>query len=381
MSRRKTPIILSILIGIVLVVVMGFQVINKSGDLSGFLFSFFFNKNIELKNDNQNVNILLLGIGGANHEGPNLTDTIILANINEKDNRVVLNSIPRDLWIPDLEGTNKKINVAYAEGESKKKGGGIALTKAVVKKVTGQDVNYVLVMDFSGFIKAVDSLGGLDILVDRSFTDSEYPVEGKEADACGKNEEELKELTEQISSGSAKDTEVFSCRFKTIQFNKGPNHMNGETALEFVRSRHAQGEEGTDFARSKRQEKVISAFMKKIISAQTLLNPGRIAVLYSIVSSSIHTDINQNELDDFAKLAQKMKGAKIESSVIDAGDDVTKRPGLLEYGDISKEYSYLSVLIPRVGNDNFSEIKAYIACQITKGDCKISKIPNEQIHK
>jgi LCP family protein required for cell wall assembly len=377
MHKRKTPIILSILVALVLVVVMGFQVLNKSGDLSQFLFGFFFNKNIELKTANENINILLLGIGGAKHEGPNLTDTIILVNINQKDNKIILNSIPRDLWVPDLSGQNKKINVAYAQGENKKSGGGITLTKAIVKKITGQEVNYVFVMDFTGFVKAVDALGGLDISVDRTFDDYEYPVEGKEADPCGKTEEELKILTEQIATGSAKDLDVFPCRFKHIHFDKGNIHMNGETALEFVRSRHANGEEGTDFARSKRQEKVISAFMNKVISAQTLFNPGRVSVLYSIVSSSIHTDINQNELDDFAKLAQKMKKAKIESSIIDAGDDIKGRPGLLEYGEISKEFNYLSVLIPRTGNGNFEEIKKYINCQITKGNCQISTTANE----
>lgn len=373
MPRRKKSIIFGVFLAFVLALVMGFQVLNRSGGSSAFLFSFFFNKNIDLKNENNHVNVLLLGIGGSKHEGPNLTDTMILANIDKKQNKVVLNSIPRDLWVPDIEGLNKKINVAYAQGENKRKGGGITLTKAIIKKVTGQDVNYVVVISFSGFVKAVDSLGGLDINVDRTLNDNEYPVEGKEADPCGKTDEELKILTQEIATGSAKDTEVFPCRFKTIHFDKGLNHMNGETALEFVRSRHASGEEGTDFARSKRQEKAISAFKDKILSAQTILNPARMIGLYSIISGSINTDINQNELDDFAKLAQGMSKAKIESSVIDAGDEVKGRPGLLEYDVISS----LSVLIPRVGNGNFSEIKSYVSCEITKGNCVISQKPHE----
>jgi LCP family protein required for cell wall assembly len=375
MRRKKKSLILGLVLAVILVIVMGFQVVTKSGDVSPFLFNFFFNKNIELKNEDDHINILLLGIGGSNHEGPNLTDTIILVNVNKKNNKVVLNSIPRDLWISDLEGQNKKINVAYAQGENKKKGGGLTLTKAIVKKITGQEVNYAVVINFSGFVKAVDSLGGLDIYVDKPFDDTEYPVEGKEADPCGKTEEELKELTLQIATRSARDTDVFTCRFKSIHFDKGLNHMDGERTLEFVRSRHAKGEEGTDFARSKRQEKIISAFKDKLFSAQTIFNPARMIGLYSIVSGSINTDINQNELDDFAKLAQKMKNAKIQSSIIDAGDDKKNRPGLLEYGSISKEYNYLSVLIPRTGNANFSEIKNYISCQITKGNCIISDKP------
>jgi anionic cell wall polymer biosynthesis LytR-Cps2A-Psr (LCP) family protein len=72
------------------------------------------------------------------------------------------------------------------QGELKRKGGGIALAKAAVGKITGQRIDYAVRIDFSGFVKAVDVVGGLDINVENSFDDYQYPVSGKEDDPCDK---------------------------------------------------------------------------------------------------------------------------------------------------------------------------------------------------
>ena len=152
--------------------------------------------------------------------------------------------------------------------------------------------------------------------------------------------------------------------------------MNGETALEFVRSRHAtQTIEASDFARSKRQEKVIKAFKDKALSLQTLLNPGKVISLYTTLQGSIDTDIKQSEFDDFIRLAEKMKSAKIQSIVIDQGDDQTQRSGLLINPPSTGDYGYAWTLIPRTGNGNFSEIQSYISCQINKGNCSVLPTP------
>ena len=151
--------------------------------------------------------------------------------------------------------------------------------------------------------------------------------------------------------------------------------MDGETALEFVRSRHAVGTEGSDFSRSKRQEKVIKAFKDKILSAQTLINPAKILSLYNVLRGSIDTDIKQDEFDDFVRLAQKMKQTRINSAVIDIGDDKVQRPGLLIHPPITSDYNLEWVLIPRIGNGNFTEIQKYIDCEIETGNCSVSIKP------
>ena len=153
--------------------------------------------------------------------------------------------------------------------------------------------------------------------------------------------------------------------------------MDGKYALEFVRSRHGTNGEGSDFARSKRQEKIIKAFKDKVFSLQTLADPRKVISLYATVEDSIHTDIREDELDDFIRLSQKLNKAEIQSTVIDAGDEGSQRPGLLEYAPIAKEYYFLSVLIPRIGNGNFSEIQKYENCEIESDNCVVSKFPTE----
>lgn len=361
-----------ILVLLFLVITLGLEVIVKSGSISSIFFQVLFNKNIDLKKtDPQTINILLLGIGGGNHEGPRLTDTIILASLNIKDPKVSLISLPRDMWSFDL---NSRINSAYEKGESKKEGGGLVLAKTIVGKITGQEINYAVVIDFSGFVKAVDLMGGLDIDVDRGFDDYQYPITGNENKLCGKTEEEVETFT---ASNSA-ETELpkfFPCRYEHLRFEKGKQHMDGETALKFVRSRHASGPEGTDFARSQRQEKVIQAFMDKTFSLRIIGNPTKIIGLYNTVQDSIDTDIKQNEFDDFIKLAQKFQNAKIESVVVDYGDQEDKRGGLLTHPPISEKYRYQWTLVPRIGENDFSEIHEYIKCRLTRDDCIVSEIP------
>lgn len=340
--------------------------VAKTAQFYPFLFQLLFTNTINLKESNNRINVLILGTGGGQHDGPNLTDTIILASIDQKDNRVTLMSIPRDLWFPDI---GQKINAAYAIGEAKKPGGGLLLAQAAIEKVTGQNINYGIRIDFSGFVKAVNIIGGLDINVDNTFDDYQYPIDGQENNPCGKTQAELQSMADDSQDQLVKD---FPCRYKHIHFNKGLQHMDGETALEYVRSRHAvQANEASDFARSKRQEKVIKAFKDKVLSVETLLNPAKIISLYETLKSSIDTNIQQSEFDDFIRLAEKMKNAKIQSAVIDAGNTQTNRPGLLTNPPTSSYYNYEWVLIPRIGNGNFTEIQNYITCEITKGNCAI----------
>ncbi len=366
--RNKKPL----LVAGIFVVILATFLIAKTASFYPFLFHLVFDKGVSLKQTDNKINILILGIGGGTHDGPNLTDTIILATLDEKNNRVTLSSIPRDLWTPDLEGDDKKINVAYADGELKRKGGGLLLAEAAVRRITGQDVDYGVRIDFSGFVKAVGIVDGLDINVENAFDDYQYPISGKENDSCGKTSEELQTLATKSAEQLVED---LPCRYKHLHFDKGLRRMDGETALEFVRSRHAVGVEGSDFARSKRQEKVIKAFKDKILSAQTLINPAKILSLYSVLRGSIDTDIKQDEFDDFVRLAQKMKQAKINSAVIDTGDEQTKRPGLLMHPPITSDYNLEWVLIPRLGNGNFTEIQKYIECEIETGNCSVSERP------
>ncbi len=327
------------------------------------------NKKIELKKTPENkINMLLLGTGGAKHDGPNLSDTIIFASIDPEHDKVTLVSIPRDLWIPDL---NAKINTAYAYGEDKGPGGGLVLAKKELSRVLGQQIDYAVRVDFGGFVKAVDMLGGLDINVDRTFDDYAYPIEGKEDASCGLTETQIASASAEIATASATELQKFPCRFEHLHFNAGEQHMDGATALEYVRSRHAVGPEGTDFARSKRQEKVISAFKQKVFSAGTYLNPVKIISLLAIFKGSVATDISENDIGNFAKLAQRMKSAKITSYVIDMGNG--DRQGLLVNPTDVANFGGQWVLSPRAGAGDYSEIHQYVSCVIKNDNCVVTR--------
>ncbi|HZE87165.1 MAG TPA: LCP family protein, partial [Methylomirabilota bacterium] len=184
-------------------------------------------------------------------------------------------------------------------------------------------------------------------------------------------DQEITDLSAQLASGSATEVDSFPCRYEHLHFDKGPTHMDGTTALKYVRSRHAEGIEGSDFARSKRQEKVISAFKEKLFSAGTLLNPVKIADLVKVLQDSIETDIKSDEYDDFVRLAQEFKGVPIKSTVLDTGQG--DRLGLLINPPISPEFNNAWVLSPRAGNGKYNEIQKYVRCFIAGSTCIVTE--------
>jgi LCP family protein required for cell wall assembly len=360
-SRRKKQVNKNVkfallVCAIIILIFLGF----KLSKFIGIGLNLLTNRNISLKQASAaNINILLLGVGGGTHEGPDLTDTIIFANLKPASKSATLISLPRDLWSPEI---NAKINTAYTFGEEKQKGGGLTLSKAMISKILGQPIDYAVKIDFNGFVKAIDLIGGLDIQVDRTFDDYAYPITGQEEATCGHSETDIASLSAQIASGSATELDAFPCRYEHLHFNQGTQHVNGITALKYVRSRHATGPEGSDFARSKRQAKVITAFKDKLFSAGTIVNPVKVVSIINIIKDSIDTDITEEEYSEFIKLAQQMKGLKIHSSVIDTGNE--EQEGLLYNPPIGPQFHNAWVLIPKAGNGNYEEIHQFVTCQL-----------------
>ena len=316
--------------------------------------------------EKESFNIAVLGIGGGTHDGPDLSDTIILANVNVKQNKVHMFSIPRDLWISDV---NDKVNAVYAE--AKKKNNGIPAVEDIIQKITGQKVDYVVVLDFEGFTKLVDYLGGIDVDVANTLDDYHYPLEGKEDDSCGKSDEDIATF---VATASAEQDlwEYFPCRYQHLHVEKGMNYMEGQLALEFVRSRHGVGSEGSDFARSRRQQLVIAALKDKAFSLGVILNPVKLIGVYNILQQNINTNIDPEKIDDFIKLANKLKDGKVQNYVIDQGNDINEY-GLLTNPPIGPESRNKWVLIPRVGNGDYSEIQEYVSCITQDQICTVEK--------
>lgn len=297
---------------------------------------FLFGSASSLVQSNQRTNILFLGSGGAGHEAPELTDTIIFVSLDHKLKNPVFLSLPRDIWISSMRA---KLNTAYYYGNQKREGGGIVLAKASVAEVLGQQVHYGAVLDFSGFVKLVDLLGGLAVNVDRSFDDYRYPIPGRENDNCGGDSE-------------------FKCRYEHVRFEQGKQVMYGERALKFVRSRNAEGEEGTDFARSVRQQKVILAIRGKLFSPSTILNPAKLKGVLDIVNDSIETDIPTDKLPIFARMFLGIKQNEIKNVVLDGGTIGDAQTGLLVNPPISGNYDNQWVLVPR--DETWEEVRGWV---------------------
>lgn len=272
------------------------------------------------------TNILLLGIGGEGHAGSKLTDSIMLVSLDLSSKIPTLISLPRDIWVNSLAA---KINTAYYYGEEKEKGSGLSAAKAAVSELTGLTVHYGLVLDFAGFTKAIDAVGGIDLVVDNAFDDFKYPIPGKET------------------------AEPESARYEHIHFDAGATHMDGATALKFVRSRHAEGDEGTDFARSLRQQKVINAFRQKIFSTSTLFNQQALSSLKSSIESSVITDISESEYGSFVRIFmtiahdQSIKRLDFESQFTNPKN--------------TKPYGGQWVLTPKT---NLEELYAYVQTEL-----------------
>lgn len=240
------------------------------------LLSFFGSPVDNLQSTNNVTNFLILGIRGEGEDSPNLSDTMIVFSYHHDTKTAYMISIPRDLWVPSLQA---KINTAYFYGEEASPGAGIKMAQAAVLEDLGTPIHYTAVVDFTLFKQAIDLVGGIDIDVQPGFTDTEFPIPGKE------------------------NALPISARYETLTFNSGMNHFDGDMALKFVRSRHAEGDEGTDFARSRRQQQVISALRQKILTPSFLLDKNKVSQLINIVNSNLKTNISESLYPTLAKLA------------------------------------------------------------------------------
>ncbi len=288
------------------------------------------------------TNFLVLGGGGEGHEAGDLTDTMMFVSLDLKTSDVVLLSIPRDIWLDSLQA---KVNSAYHYGEERGNGQGFKLARDSVEEIVGQPIHYSIFLDFEGFVKIVDLLGGVNVKVDRSFDDYKYPIPGKENDECDG------------------DTE-YKCRYEHIHFDAGWQEMDGKVALKFIRSRNAEGEEGTDFARSQRQQKIILAIKDKLFSLKTFLNSQKILDIKKTFESHVAFDKEFSDKQIGALLSLFVKFVRSENELrtlsLDTGTE--ESPGFLYNPPISQYGQW--VLIP---TKSWEEIEKYLEEKIYKG--------------
>lgn len=271
------------------------------------------------------VNIALLGIGGGDHAGGNLSDTIMVASLDVKTKDVAIVSVPRDLYVPIPGFGSAKINSANAYGEQykAKTGGGGALAKKTLENNLGVPIHYYARIDFDGFKKAIDVVGGIDIKNTSTLYDSEYPCDNNQWRSCG---------------------------YKLVP---GQYHMNGLQALKYARCR--KGTCGDDYGRAARQQEVLVALRKKALSLGTLSNPAKVSSLIDVIGDDFKTDLSFNEIMKLVGIGKDVDASKIISKVLTNNPNDGTTP-LVQNGNIGGA----SVVIPTAGIGNFALIKAFM---------------------
>ena len=282
------------------------------------------------------VNILLLGRGGEGHDGPDLTDTILVASIDPIQKKAALLSIPRDLWVqPDGLG-HTKINAVFANAKyaalAKKqsvadaeKAGFSAIEKQIQTDI-GIPIHYRIMVDFKAFEQAVDTVGGIDANI-------------------GPNETVYEALYDH-SRGK---------RY-VLDVKQGKQHFDGQRALFYSRSRNASAR--GDFDRTERQRKIILALKDKVLSLGTFANPVKISQLIDAFGNHVQTNMSVNEVMRLYDIGKNIESTGVASvGLADSPNNYV----------ITDNVNGLSVVRPRAGIDDFSEIQSYIRNALKDG--------------
>jgi len=241
------------------------------------------------------TNILLLGLDHRPDEitTASRTDTMILMTVYPPGRYVGMLSIPRDLYVPQHDGSLDRINTAYYYGELAVTGSGPAMAMRVVRSNFGVTVDRYVRIDFTGFVRIIDAMGGIDINVPDPLFDDEYPTD---------------------DYGTT-----------TVTFDAGPQHMDGERALAYARIRHGS----SDLQRAARQQLVITAALARLM--QPAAWP-RLPLVAAAVEQSVGTDLSPLDIIRLAPTLlwvgpgkidrQVLEGDMVQSYTTDTGADV-----------------------------------------------------------
>jgi LCP family protein required for cell wall assembly len=242
---------------------------------------------IHYKYDNSNkfINILILGSDTDQKFNPNsiLTQTIMIASVNPYQKKIYMISIPRDFWIK-IPGY--KANNGYSKFDTASEIGGIGLTRQLVEQYFGIQINYYAWIGLSGFVKLINTFGGVNVVPTHPVLDWSYPND---------------------ISGNPKL--LYSAI--NLYISGAPQYMTGTRTLEYVRSRH--GDLMGDFGRSKRQQQVLRILKNKLDNTSTIAD---IPSLFNSLSSIVRTDMTIPEVLKLSQIALSLKNAKIQSIIL-----------------------------------------------------------------
>lgn len=222
------------------------------------------------------VNIVLMGVDVRPGDvDPERSDTIIVVHVDPKSGEMAMMSIPRDLLVFIPGFGDEKMNAAYAIGEAHEDtipGGGPTLVAQTIEANFNIPIHYYATVDFKGFEKIVDTVGGVVVDVQAQLSDNQYPTE--------------------------------DLRLTRVYFPTGPQKMDGHTALRYVRTRHAD----SDLARGQRQQEVLLAIRERAVVRDLIT---KAADLIEDMGDAVRTDLNFNQLLALANLGRQTDPTQI----------------------------------------------------------------------
>jgi LCP family protein required for cell wall assembly len=264
------------------------------------------------------VNVLLLGSDNDTQkfEGGNglpgngvLTQTIIVASLDPASNTITLISIPRDSWIHQPGGNNNdclKLDEIAGRGASPDEA--IRFERTVVERDYGIPISFYAWVGLEGFVKVIDTLGGVDVDVLHPIVDDAYPK-----DVGNQNQFD----------------------YQRLYIPAGPQHLDGRSALEYVRSRHS--DLTGDFGRSQRQQSVLLALEKKLNTGNII---GRIPDLAKDLQGNVLTDMTVTDITKIANFARGVPHQNMKQIVL-APPDYSAGQGTLYRPDGEQTYGLL----------------------------------------
>lgn len=237
-----------------------------------------------LKQAQGTLNFLLLGSDATADNRFARTDSLIVASVNPDIPSVSMLSFPRDIHVKIPGIGEDRINTAFEYGYANNfPGGGPQFLALVLRKNFGIKIDHFVRIDFAGFIKAIDTLGGIEVLAECELHDT-FPD---------------KDGTKLTPKGRASDLDVLPGKIK----------LNGKQALWYSRSRWST----SDFDRARRQQKVLRAVLRKAKQADLLQNG---IGLFNDFRSNIETDLGVSDLPTIIDLARRLDDVTIKNSVV-----------------------------------------------------------------
>ncbi|MFH1546144.1 MAG: LCP family protein [Patescibacteria group bacterium] len=319
--RKVSTIIrwLLVIIGIYIVfqLLSGFYAVLNGGSLTDLVWVFAGDLHQDRE---QRTNFLLLGVGGENHDGGELTDTFLIASYHHDFGTLSMLSIPRDFWTKAGDGFGMRVNKIYEYEKERLKDSEAALESVskVASEIANLPIHYFAKVDFKGFTDLIDALDGVKILVEEPINDPFYPCPDL-------------------------------LNFCPFEIEAGVQTLDGATALQFARSRKTT----SDFDRAARQQKVLEAIREKALEKEILTSPQKLKQLWNIFEDRVETNLRFREILRIGKIADGFDKQNLASIVLN--DEPTFAGGIL-YAPNREDYNGAAVLLP--DGNNFQKIHA-----------------------